>query len=97
MRNGESPFFETPNLSFEGRVRNVARAGTRRRGALHTSHACDRNYHVGSRHSTLITLSPAVGPAVWTGGAPPPARARLLPVSNYQLVSNWCAQLRSGT
>ena len=22
--NGESPFFETPNLSFEGRVRNVA-------------------------------------------------------------------------
>jgi hypothetical protein len=23
--NGESPFFETPNLSFEGRVRNVAR------------------------------------------------------------------------
>ena len=21
---GESPFFETPNLSFEGRVRNVA-------------------------------------------------------------------------
>ena len=22
--NGESPFFEKPNLSFEGRVRNVA-------------------------------------------------------------------------
>ena len=22
--NGESPYFKTPNLSFEGRVRNVA-------------------------------------------------------------------------
>ena len=33
--NGVSPFFETPNLSFEGRVRNVATAplaqGTRDR------------------------------------------------------------------
>ena len=26
----ESPFFETPNLSFEGRVRNVARGAARR-------------------------------------------------------------------
>ena len=26
--NVESPFFETPNLSFEGRVRNVARYGS---------------------------------------------------------------------
>ena len=28
--NGESPFFETPNLSFEGRVRNVALRPPRR-------------------------------------------------------------------
>ena len=30
--NGESPFFETPNLSFEGRVRNVAALGRLGRG-----------------------------------------------------------------
>ena len=39
--NGESPFFETPNLSFEGRVRNVAqrRSTTAPRRSLDSSTA----------------------------------------------------------
>ena len=42
--NGESPFFETPNLSFEGRVRNVASEA----GPTGTARASDRAGHAGA-------------------------------------------------
>ena len=48
MRNGESPFFETPNLSVEGRVGILAararaerREGENRRGSDRTGLVCD--------------------------------------------------------
>ena len=47
---GESPFFETPNLSFEGRVRKVASEWVSERIEDHAS-----RYHFTTSLKTFVT------------------------------------------
>ena len=63
--NGESPFFETPNLSFEGRVRNVARA--RRRTGAHRTRTEQRQRSTERDPAAADRAGAATAPA-WRAG-----------------------------